>query len=617
MKQWFLQFKSHPWIKWPVICAAIFVVIFGVAFSANAIINNVYQDKIFPKVSLGTNELGKLDLEEARQLIQQRIDFIASRGFVYQHSLKNVIVYPYVTSIESKDTSYALVDWDVDTSLQAIVDWQANNKLSNLPNKLKALWWGRDFPIVYQWEEERYLEILNDSLRDVLLTPQEASFIIHGDELEIIPEIAGQVFNYTQAMDDTLELILTLQNKDIDLQITADTPVITAALISEMGEKILEVKNKGELRFIFKEQEWQVAPEIWRQWLLAKKGLTDLYLGVELEKVQTYFVEQKIDQEIELSVKDAKFEIINGKVDGFVSSQIGRELNWEINLFRIEDTLNQPSEAEVELAVKEVQPHITNDDANDLGIVEIIGIGESDFSGSPANRVHNINVGGESVNGILIAPDEEFSLMGTLGDIDGDSGYLQELVIKGNETKPEYGGGLCQIGTTVFRAALATGLPITQRRSHSYRVSYYEPAGTDATIYDPWPDLKFKNDTGKHVLIQTRIEGRKIYFEFWGTKDGRQVSMTEPVVYNIVAPPEKKVIKTLDLPVGREKCTERAHNGADAKFDYTVWYAEADEPTNITFHSHYVPWQEVCLIGVTEEEFAAEQASSTPENLPE
>jgi vancomycin resistance protein YoaR len=186
-------------------------------------------------------------------------------------------------------------------------------------------------------------------------------------------------------------------------------------------------------------------------------------------------------------------------------------------------------------------------------------------------------------------------------------------VIKGNETKPEYGGGLCQIGTTVFRGALASGLDITARRNHSYRVSYYEPAGTDATIYDPWPDLKFKNDTGKHILIQTRIDGRKIYFDFWGTKDGRQVSMTEPVVYNIVPPPEKKVIKTLDLPVGEIKCTERAHNGADAKFDYTVWYPEDDEPVSTTFHSHYIPWQEVCLLGVTEEEFAAEQASSTPE----
>jgi vancomycin resistance protein YoaR len=613
MRQWFLQLKANPWIKWPVICAAVFVIIFLLALVANATINNIYQDKIFPNVTVGENELGKLDHEKARQLLQQRIDFIANRGFVYQHSLKNVIVYPYLASIESTDTSYALVNWDVETSLQAVLDWQSDNTLSNLPSKLKALWWGKDFVMTYQWDREQHLEILNDNLSDVLAAKQEASFIVKDGQLEIIPEIAGQIFDYQKALDNTEEAIRILQNKDIDLDITTDPPTITAAMIEEMSDEILNIKNRGNLHFVFDAQEWEVTPVQWTDWLMPKKELDSVYLGFDIEKVEAYFVEQKIDQAIEVPVLDARFEIIDGKVDEFVSSQIGRELDWEENLSTLENIINQSGELEVELATIAVEPHVTNNDVNDLGIVEIIGIGESDFSGSPYNRIHNITVGADTLNGVLIAPDEEFSLMDTLGEIDGESGYLQELVIKGNETKPEYGGGLCQIGTTVFRGALASGLDITARRNHSYRVSYYEPAGTDATIYDPWPDLKFKNDTGKHILIQTRIDGRKIYFDFWGTKDGRQVSMTEPVVYNIVPPPEKKVIKTLDLPVGEIKCTERAHNGADAKFDYTVWYPEDDEPVSTTFHSHYIPWQEVCLLGVTEEEFAAEQASSTPE----
>ena len=161
-------------------------------------------------------------------------------------------------------------------------------------------------------------------------------------------------------------------------------------------------------------------------------------------------------------------------------------------------------------------------------------------------------------------------------------------------------------------------MPVTERRNHSYRVSYYEPAGTDATIYSPWPDYKFKNDTGKHILIQARIEYPKIYFDFWGTKDGRVAMTTEPEIYNIVTPPAKKIIKTTDIPVGIEKCTESAHNGADAKFDYSVQYADQPEPVEETFYSHYIPWQKVCLLGVTEEELLAEQetqnnSTTTPE----
>ena len=228
---------------------------------------------------------------------------------------------------------------------------------------------------------------------------------------------------------------------------------------------------------------------------------------------------------------------------------------------------------------------------------------------------HNIAVGAAAVHGLVIRPGEEFSLVAALGEIDAAAGYLPELVIKGDKTIPEYGGGLCQIGTTVFRAAVGSGLPITARRNHSYRVSYYEPAGTDAAIYDPSPDVRFVNDTNRSILIQSRIEKDDVYFDFWGTKDGRLVTTTTPVVYNIVKPAPTKIIETEDLKPGEKKCTERAHNGADAYFDYTVIYPEGatSSPLEQTrrFSSHYVPWQEVCLVGKTASSSAATSTAST------
>jgi hypothetical protein len=152
---------------------------------------------------------------------------------------------------------------------------------------------------------------------------------------------------------------------------------------------------------------------------------------------------------------------------------------------------------------------------------------------------------------------------------------------------------------------LESGLKITERRNHSYRVSYYEPAGTDATIYSPKPDFRFLNDTPAHVMIQYRIEGSDLYFDFWGTDDGRQASTTYPVIYNIKSPPPTKYVETEDLEPGKVKCTESAHNGADAYFDYTVTYPEGSEAETESrerrFYSRYIPWQEVCLIGKEEE----------------
>jgi vancomycin resistance protein YoaR len=173
------------------------------------------------------------------------------------------------------------------------------------------------------------------------------------------------------------------------------------------------------------------------------------------------------------------------------------------------------------------------------------------------------------------------------------------MTIMGNKTVPQDGGGLCQIGTTMFRAALASGFPITARQAHSYRVMYYEPAGTDATIYQPWPDLRFVNDSPNYILIQTHVSGNDLYFDFWGTKDGRVVEQTDPTIYNIVKPEPTKTVETLSLKPGEKKCTERAHNGADAFFDYKVTYPDGTIKEK-RFKSHYVPWREVCLIGVAQ-----------------
>ncbi|HLC63987.1 MAG TPA: VanW family protein, partial [Patescibacteria group bacterium] len=177
-----------------------------------------------------------------------------------------------------------------------------------------------------------------------------------------------------------------------------------------------------------------------------------------------------------------------------------------------------------------------------------------------------------------------------------ETGYLPELVIKGDETIPEYGGGLCQIGTTVFRAALASGLPIVERRNHSYRVVYYEPAGKDATIYDPKPDFKSTNDTSQNILIQTRIEGDNLYFDFWGTADGRIAEQSDSTIYNIKPPGETINIETDKLAPGEKQCTESAHAGADAYFDYKVTYPDGTVQEE-RFTSHYIPWPAKCLVG--------------------
>src|SRR6185369_9618298 len=117
------------------------------------------------------------------------------------------------------------------------------------------------------------------------------------------------------------------------------------------------------------------------------------------------------------------------------------------------------------------------------------------------------------------------------------------------------GGGVCQVSTTLFRAALNAGLPIVERHAHAYRVGYYEedsPPGFDATVYVPSVDLKFKNDTDHYLLIQTVIDPQelRLTFNLYGTKDDRKVTVTTPVVTNFRPAPADLYQDDPTLPKG-------------------------------------------------------------------
>lgn len=230
---------------------------------------------------------------------------------------------------------------------------------------------------------------------------------------------------------------------------------------------------------------------------------------------------------------DAKFQIEDGKVTTFSEPQNGIALDTEKSVEMILSALqtNQekyPQTLNLPFDVKE--PAIGYENVNSLGINSLIGEGVSNFKGSTKSRIHNVTVGASRFNGVLIKPGEEFSFVKNLGEVDAEHGYLPELVIKHDKTEPEFGGGICQVSTTAFRAAIYSGLKITARRNHAYPVSYYNPQGMDSTVYIPNPDLRFINNTPGHILIQTSIEGTILKFQFYGTDDGRKTTIDGPKV---------------------------------------------------------------------------------------
>lgn len=263
------------------------------------------------------------------------------------------------------------------------------------------------------------------------------------------------------------------------------------------------------------------------------QGHTQIQLetSVNEEGVKKYI--DTLGTKVNMPAEDAVFAgDTNNQVYVKTPEKAGQEINNEESLAVLQEALaNRTSEdIVITLPVVTTDPKFKAGDKDKLGLKELIGEGKSNFAGSPKNRVYNIKRALQQFSGVIIKPGEEFSFVQYLGEVDGTTGYLPELVIRNNKTEPEFGGGICQVSSTVFRAAIYSGLKITERRNHSYAVQYYKPYGMDATIYIPRPDFKFLNNTPGAIFMQPEISGSDLIFRFFGTRDGRTASVDGPYV---------------------------------------------------------------------------------------
>lgn len=258
---------------------------------------------------------------------------------------------------------------------------------------------------------------------------------------------------------------------------------------------------------------------------------------------------------------------------------------------------------DVDLPMIETQPSIIINDPSlkEMGIKEVVTVGESNFAGSPLARRHNIAVGLSKFNGHIIPQGEVFSFNQVLGPVDASTGYKKELVILGERTLPDYGGGLCQVSTTAYRGIWEYGFPIVDRRNHSYSVKYYGPQGTDATIYPPSTDMKFKNDSPGALLMQALVDGDQAYFIYYGTRDNRESQVVGPYMWGQTTPPPDRTEETLEIAPGTKRKVGTAVPGMHAAWFRIVSNAPS-APNEIieSYYSLYEARPNFTQIGVAE-----------------
>ena len=310
------------------------------------------------------------------------------------------------------------------------------------------------------------------------------------------------------------------------LQINQDSPLpikdLQAALLSSASHPLV---------LHIDDQTITVKPAVIEKWF---ESYTRAYTGREdlriSDRLSDYL--QTLSQRTGTPARDVRFVVSEGGMKIIAPSKLGDKLS----VGQADQAVRQALLAninDITLPVDTVEPAITEELLSGLNITSKLATGESNFSGSTTSRIQNISVAAELYNGTLIPAGDTFSFNTILGEVDAEHGYVPEKVIKGDKIEYEYGGGICQVSTTMFRAAINAGLAIVERKPHAFPVHYYEPQGFDATIYPGVSDLRFVNDTPSYVLIQTRISGKNLYVDFYGTADGRTVSINGPFQYDI------------------------------------------------------------------------------------
>ncbi|MGR5903248.1 VanW family protein [Bacillus cereus] len=287
-------------------------------------------------------------------------------------------------------------------------------------------------------------------------------------------------------------------------------------------------KEKDIIDKIFKEQEGNVMNR-YKMRKQAENGelKRDYKLTPQLNATAyETFIKDKYNETLKNPV-NAELSI-EGSTVNVSQSQNGEKID-KGKLNSLTNEAITTGKSDVTLPVTFIKPERSTEDIQKMGIKEVIAEYSTPMAGRNGNQSFNVNKSANTLSGVIVAPDETFSFNGRVGVTDAAHGYKSAAVYSQGKVIQSAGGGVCQVSSTLYSAALRADLGIVSRSNHSMPVNYL-PLGQDAAVADYGPDLKFKNNTGNHIYIQAFSNGGSITTRIFGTNTGKNVEVSSQVI---------------------------------------------------------------------------------------
>lgn len=315
--------------------------------------------------------------------------------------------------------------------------------------------------------------------------------------------------------------------------------------------------------------------------------------------------EQKIDSiltelsnEIKIEPIDADFDIQGDEIS-IIPGKNGIELDNEKSKGFFYDTLKELKEVkapiEFSMIVKEVEPKTTTEHLEETGISEMLVNFHTVFSHNDQNRNQNIKLASGFINLHMMAPGEVFSFNQVVGKATAERGFKEAPIIVGGQFVQGVGGGICQVSSTLYNAALLSNMEIIERTNHGRAVGYL-PLGRDATIAYDYLDLKFKNSHSYHILISSRVEDNKMVIRIFGNPNPEE--RVEIITTDVVKiEPEIKTEVNNQLKAGERKLVQSGSPGYRVNVWRVIYIGEEEINRERLSSDYYKPSPAIYHVG--------------------
>ncbi len=579
---------GRRWWLIPVILAGLALI----GFLVLSWIESRYQGQILPNIYIAGVDVGGLAPEDAEARLRLRYEGFQAQPLTLVH--EDWVWRP------SGDDIGVRVDWSA-----AISEAMAIGHEESLIARWQQRWqsWNarHDLLLPLRFDEGQLQRYLQGLARKVDVLPQDAALLVSGQEVSIRPSRAGRTLELVPTMRAIEGALLRLSTAPVTLTVYVTPPAVddyAAAGALDTARRMLA----GPVTLRHGDRTWTLSTDQIGAMLKIERrqegGTSRLEVVLNQARLRQ-FVEQ-IAAEVRVLPRNAHFRFVGGQLELVDEGAPGLELKVDVAMSQVNQAVAAP-ERDVVLHVQEVQPAINRDTVQQLGIREVVGVGETSFVGSAAYRIHNIVTAARILDGTLIGPGETFSFIQAVGAIDESDGFVPGYSIVGGRTVLNVGGGVCQVSTTVFRAAFFAGVPITERHAHDFRIGWYEHdalgvVGMDATIYtETGTDLRFVNNTAGWLLMQFEVftETGELYVYLYGTRPNHEVVLDGPYLSNWVPAPTAPVcVENPDLPVGYSHQTDWARDGVDVLV-YRKIMVGGQQVSSEAFYSHFKAWPNV------------------------